>query len=191
MALSATIFKCTLSVADVDHGYYAEHALTLARHPSETDERMMVRLAALAFHAHAVQTVCQGDGDIGFGAGLSSPEDPDVRLVDFTGRKRLWIEVGQPLDKPLLKASQQSDAVAVYAYSHQAEIWWKAEQAKISRLSKVNVWRIPTEQSQALAALAERSMQLQATIQDGAALISRGSQTVTVEPERWQEASSR
>ncbi len=188
MALSATIYKCNLSISDVDNGYYAEHALTLARHPSETDERMMARLAALALNAHQVQTLCHGDAELGFGAGLSSPEDPDVRLVDFTGRKRLWIEVGQPLDKPLLKASQQSDSVAVYAYSHQAEIWWKAEQAKISRLAKVNVWRIPTEQSQALAAMAQRSMQLQATIQDGALMLSSASDTVSVEPERWQQA---
>jgi uncharacterized protein YaeQ len=186
MALSATIFKCHLSIADVDHGYYAEHTLTLARHPSETDERMMIRLVALAFDAHLVQTLCAGDGEIGFGAGLSSPDDPDVRLVDFTGRKRLWIEVGQPLERPLLKASQQADAVHVYAHGPAAEVWWRAEQAKIARLPKVGVWRIPAAQSQELATLAERSMQLQATIQDGAALVSGKARTVTVEPQAWQ-----
>ena len=64
MALKSTIFKAQLAVADIDHGYYADHALTLARHPSETDERMMVRLAALAFHAHELQTVLGGDGTL-------------------------------------------------------------------------------------------------------------------------------
>ena len=186
MALSATIFKCQLSIADVDHGYYAEHTLTLARHPSETDERMMVRLVALALNAHQVQTLCNGDAHLGFGAGLSSPEDPDVRLVDFTGRKRLWIEVGQPLDRPLLKATQQADAVLVYAHGSAAEIWWRAEQNKLARLRKLSVWRLPSEQAQALAALAERSMKLQATIQDGNVLISNASQTVALEPENWQ-----
>ena len=101
MALKSTIFKASLQVADIDHGYYADHALTLARHPSETDERMMVRLAALAFNAHQLQTVCNGDGTLAFGAGLSDPDDPDVHLRDFTGQTRLWIEVGQPEDKPL------------------------------------------------------------------------------------------
>ena len=104
MALKSTIFKADLSIADIDHAYYADHTLTLARHPSETDERMMVRLAALALNSHLVQTLCGGDARIGFGAGLSSPDEPDVLLSDFTGRKRLWVEVGQPDDKPVAKA---------------------------------------------------------------------------------------
>jgi uncharacterized protein YaeQ len=83
MALKSTIFKVNLQIADIDHGYYADHALTLARHPSETDERMMIRLAALALHAHALQDVCNGDGTLAFGAGLSDPDDPDVSLTDF------------------------------------------------------------------------------------------------------------
>ena len=84
-----------VQLADIDHGCYTDLSLTLARHPSETDERMMVRLAALALNAHQVQDVCGGDARIGFAAGLSSPDEPDVQLVDFTGRTRLWIEVGQ------------------------------------------------------------------------------------------------
>ena len=101
MALKSTIFKANLQIADIDHSYYADHALTLARHPSETDERMMVRLVAMALHAHELVDTCGGDGTLAFGAGLSDPEDPDVSLTDFTGRKRIWIEVGQPEDKPL------------------------------------------------------------------------------------------
>ena len=191
MAIKSTIFKANLQIADIDHGYYADHALTLARHPSETDERMMVRLAALALQAHQLQTLCNGDATLAFGAGLSDPDDPDASLTDFTGRKRVWIEVGQPEDKPLTKACSKADSVIVYCFNHASEVWWKGIETKLTRLDKLQVWRIPTEASQAMAAMAERSMQLQATIQDGAALISRGSQTVTVEPERWQEASSR
>jgi uncharacterized protein YaeQ len=86
MAIKSTIFKANLSIADIDHGYYADHALTLARHPSETDERMMVRLAALALQAHQLQTLCNGDATLAFGAGLSDPDDPDASLTDFTGR---------------------------------------------------------------------------------------------------------
>jgi len=103
VALKSTIFKANLQLADIDHGYYVDHALTLARHPSETDERMMVRLVALAHNAHGLQSLCQGDGTLAFGAGLSDPDDPDVSLIDFTGRRRLWIEVGQPDEKPLVK----------------------------------------------------------------------------------------
>ena len=186
MALKSTIFKANVQVADIDHGYYADHALTLARHPSETDERMMVRLVALALNAHALQTVCDGDGTLAFGAGLSDPEDPDVWLRDFTGRTRLWVEVGQPEDKPLAKACAKADEVQVYCFHHAAEVWWRGIENKLTRLDKLQVWRIPTDASQALAALAQRSMQLQATIQEGALMLGDGKANVDIEPVRWK-----
>jgi len=186
MALKSTIFKAHLAIADIDHGYYADHQLTLARHPSETDERMMVRLAALALQAHELHDTCGGDGQLAFGAGLSDPDDPDVSLTDFTGRKRLWIEVGQPEDKPLAKACSKADAVVVYAFAHAAEVWWKGIENKLSRLDRLQAWRIPAEQSQTLAQLAERSMQLQATVQDGALTLSSDRGSVHLEPLRWK-----
>ncbi|GAB2740848.1 YaeQ family protein [Melaminivora jejuensis] len=186
MALKSTIFKAHLAIADIDHGYYADHQLTLARHPSETDERMMVRLAALALQAHELHDTCGGDGQLAFGAGLSDPDDPDVSLTDFTGRKRLWIEVGQPEDKPLAKAASRADAVLVYAFHHAAEVWWRGIESKLTRLDRLQVWRIPAEQSQALAQLAERSMQLQATVQDGALTLSSALGSVHLEPLRWK-----
>lgn len=186
MALKSTIFKAHLQVADIDHGYYADHGLTLARHPSETDERMMVRLAALALNAHAVQTLCRGDATLAFGAGLSDPDDPDIALTDFTGRKRLWVEVGQPEDKPLAKACSQADEVRVYAYGPAAEVWWRGIETKLSRLDRLQVWRLPSEAMGQLTALAERSMQLQATVQDGALTLSSTTGSVHLEPARWK-----
>jgi uncharacterized protein YaeQ len=180
VALKSTIFKAALQVADIDHGYYADHALTLARHPSETDERMMVRIVALALHAHQVQSLCNGDGT------LSDPDDPDVSLTDFTGRKRLWIEVGQPDEKPLVKACAQADAVVVLAYHAQAEVWWRGIANRLTRLDKLQVWRLPSQGAQALQALAERSMQLQATVQDGALTLSSTLGSVHLEMERWK-----
>jgi uncharacterized protein YaeQ len=186
MALKSTVFKAQVAVADIDHGYYADHSLTLARHPSETDERMMVRLVALALNAHALQTECGGDGTLAFGAGLSGPDDPDVSLRDFTGRTRVWIEVGQPEDKPVARACSKADRVLVYAFSHAAEIWWRGIEGKLARLDKLQVWRIPSEASQSLAQLAERSMQLQATIQEGTLMLSSSAGSVDIEPVRWK-----
>ena len=185
MAIKSTIFKAGLQMADIDHSYYADHSLTLARHPSETDERMMVRLVALALQAHTLQSVCNGDGTLAFGAGLSDPDDPDVSLTDFTGRKRLWIEVGQPEDKPLSKACSKADAVIVYAFHHAAEVWWRGIENKLSRLDKLQVWRVPAEASQALSALAERSMQLQATVLEGVLTLGNAQTTVSLECVRW------
>jgi len=186
VALKSTVFKAQLAVADIDHGYYADHALTLARHPSETDERMMVRLAALAFHAHELQTVCGGDGTLAFGKGLSDPDEPDAWLRDFTGATRLWIEVGQPDDVAITKACRQADQVALYAFSSAAEVWWKGIQNKLTRLNNLSVWRIPAETSQALAQLAQRSMQLQATLQEGVLMLGDSAKHVDLEPVKWK-----
>jgi uncharacterized protein YaeQ len=172
MALKSTIFKATLSVADIDHNYYANHILVLARHPSETDERMMVRLLALALNAHKVQTVCNGDGTISFGAGLSDPDDPDVFLKDYTGQTRLWIEVGQPEEKPIAKACQKADEVRVYAFSQSADVWWRGIESKLRHMNKLQVWRIPLDAFGVLSEMTQRGMQLQATIQDGAISLS-------------------
>ena len=186
MALKSTIFKAQLSVADIDHAYYADHALTLARHPSENDERMMIRLVALAFNAHALQTMCNGDGTLAFGAGLSNPEDPDVSLRDFTGATRLWIEVGQPDEVAITKAARKSERMAVYAFHHAAEVWWRGIENKLTRLANLSVWRVPAEASQELARLAQRSMQLQATLQEGTLMLGDGQRTVDIEPLRWK-----
>ena len=186
MATRSTVVKASLQVADIDHGYYADHALTLARHPSETDERMMVRLAALALQAHTLQTVCQGDAVLGFGAGLSDPDEPDVLLRDFTGRIRRWIEVGQPDDKALTKACGKADEVVLYCYGHAAEVWWRGIESRLTRPRNLRIFRLPADSAQQLGALAQRSMQLQATVQDGALLLGDGSTSVQVEPIAWK-----
>ena len=186
MALKSTIFKANLAVADIDHGYYADHSLTLARHPSETDERMMIRLAALAINAHKLQTECGGDATLAFGAGLSNPDDPDVWLRDYTGQTRLWIEVGQPEDKPLAKACARADQVIVYCFHHAAEVWWRGIETKLTRLHNLSVYRVPVAASQALAALAQRSMQLQATIQESTLTLGDGVNSIDVELLKWK-----
>ena len=186
MALRATIHKADLHVADSDRHYYGSHSLTIAKHPSETDERMMIRLLALALNAYKLQADLNGDGVLAFGSGLSDPDDPDLSLRDFTGQTRLWVEVGQPEDKPLNKACQKAEAVMVYCFNHAAEVWWRGIESKLSRMDKLQVWRVPTEASQALAKLAERSMQLQATVQEGAITLSNSKDSVHLEVVRWK-----
>ena len=186
MAIKSTIFKANLQIADIDHGYYADHTLTLARHPSETDERMMVRLAALALQAYKLQTLCNGDAVLGFGAGLSDPDEPDVVLRDYTGRTRLWVEVGQPDDKALTKACGKADEVVAYCFGHAAEIWWRGIESKLTRPQNLHVYRVPTDSAQQLGALAQRSMQLQATIQENVLMLGDGKVNVDIEPVTWK-----
>lgn len=147
---------------------------------------MMVRLAALALNAYQVQALCGGDGQIGFGAALSNPDEPDVVLRDFTGRTRLWIEVGQPDDKALARACGKADAVVVYAYGAAADVWWRGIEGRLARLDRLAVWRIVAAEARALAALAERSMRLQATVHEGQLTLSDTAGSATLEPRRWK-----
>jgi uncharacterized protein YaeQ len=172
MALKATICKAALQVADMDRNYYADHALTVARHPSETDERMMVRILAFALNAHE---------HLAFGKGLSDTDEPDLWQKDLTGAIAHWIEVGQPDDKRLLRACGRAERVSVYAYGTSAELWWRPIAEKLARARNLAVWRVPADAGPALAKLAVRSMQLQCTVQDGQVWFSDASQTVQLE----------
>lgn len=173
MALKATIFKTDLNVIDMDRNYYREHSLTLARHPSETDERMMVRL--LAFARHASDT-------LEFTRGLSHTDEPDIWSKSLIGDIDLWIEIGQPDEKRLRKACHRAARVFVYTFSgHSADLWWQQLRGTLQRFDNLTVCDIPPATSQALAGLAERSMQLQCTIQDGQLWMSDGRQTIEVD----------
>lgn len=173
MALNATIFKADLTVTDMDRGHYATHALVLARHPSETDERMMVRLLAFALNAGEALT---------FGKGLSDEEEPALWEKDLTGAIRLWIEVGLPEDKSVRRACGRADQVRVYAYSRNAERWWQDAQSALLRPDNLTVIALPPAATQALAELAQRTMQIQCTVQDGTAWVTDGARTVEIVP---------
>ena len=173
MALKSTIFKATLQISDLDRNYYATHALTIARHPSETDERMMVRILAFALNA---------DEALAFGKGISSDDEPALWQKDLTGAVQLWIEVGLPDEKLLRRACGQARQVFVYTYGGRgAELWWEQNRDKLGRNDNLAIFNIPLEASRALAKLAQRNMQLQCTVQDGQIWFSEGDETVQLE----------
>lgn len=180
MALKSTIYKAGLQIADMDRQVYGDHTLTLALHPSETEERLLVRLLAFALHV-------TGDdlrGTLQFARGLSDTDEPDLWQKDLTDQIVHWIEVGQPDERRLSKACGRAERVTLYCYSAAALIWWAGIETKLTRLRNLEVWQIPAEQSQALAALAQRSMQWQLTIQDGQVWVSGdGARTVEVQPQ--------
>ena len=174
MALKATIFKVDLAVADMDRNHFADYALTLARHPSENDARMMVRL--LAFMRYADELLV-------FGKGLSTDEEPDLWRKELTGVIDLWVVVGQPDERWLRKASGRSERVAVFTYGGRvAEIWWEQNRAVLEKLPNLTVFRLSAESTQELAALANRAMSLQCMTQDGEMLITGEGDAVRVEP---------
>ncbi|XVJ70330.1 MAG: YaeQ family protein [Rhizobacter sp.] len=186
MALKATIYKAQLQIADMDRNVYLNHPVTLARHPSETDERMMIRLLALAMNVQADAD----NGQLEMAKGMWDQEEPDLWHKDLTGQIKHWIDVGQPDDKRLLKACPRADKVSVYSFSHSTPVWWKSLESKISKAQNLNVWQVPADQSQALTALAERGMQLQVTVQDGQMWFGNGDTSVEIQAIALRRATS-
>ena len=180
MALKATIFKASLQIADMDRNVYADHGLTIARHPSETDERMMMRVLAFALLVPADDK----NGMLELAKGLSDTDEPDLWHRDLTGRIVHWVDIGQPDDKRLMKASGRADRVTAISYSASTPIWWSGIATKITRASNIEVLQVPAAQSQELAGLAQRSMQLQISIQDGTVWVSDGQRSVELSPVR-------
>lgn len=171
MALPSTVYKAQLQVADMDRHYYADHALTVACHPSETLERMMVRVLAFALHA---------DDMLAFGRGLSAEDEPDLLRADLTGAISLWIDVGLPDEKALRKACGRSDQVILYAYGRAADVWWETNRKGLLRLSNLTVIRLDPAVTKALGDMAERTMQLQCNIQDDEVWFGNGQQNVDI-----------
>lgn len=175
MALKATIFKAELDISDMDRHYYASHALTLARHASETDERMMVRLLAFALNA---------DEQLSFSEGMDNPDDPALWRKDLTGSIEQWIDVGQPDDKRLIKACGRADQVLVYAYASSANIWWGQAAPKLERTRNLSVFHVVNADK--LAKLAAKTMSLQITITEGQVFVTSGEDTLEVEVVSWK-----
>ncbi|GAB2543904.1 YaeQ family protein [Rhodanobacter koreensis] len=179
MALNSTIYKVELQISDMDRHYYATHALTLARHPSETEERLMVRLLAFAMHA---------DERLEFGKGISDEDEPALWRKAYTDEIELWIEVGQPDETRIRKACGRSRQVVVISYGgNAAEIWWNKVGSALSRNKNLTVLDIPASTVAGLVALLQRGMRLQCLVQDGQLQLMNDADAVAVDPLRRME----
>lgn len=171
MALKSTIHKAELQVADLDRNHFGDYSLTLAKHPSETDERMMVRLLAFALHAGP---------DLAFGKGLSTDDEPALSEIDPGGMLRLWIEVGIPDETRVRKGCHKADRAVVLAYGARAvDVWWEQNADAFKRHDNLEIWRLSPECVAALGGLAERSMKLSMTCQEGIVYLN----DVVIKPE--------
>lgn len=182
MALTATIYKVSLSVADMDRSYFHAHALTVARHPSETEERVAVRLLAFALHAHE---------RLEFGKGLSADDEPALWLKELTGEIKLWIDVGQPEEKRLRKACGRANQVIVYSYGgRSADLWWQQNQALLADRRNLSVYAVPPSATSAVAQMIQRTITLHVTVQEETVWINDGKQSVEVTLSKHLTAST-
>jgi uncharacterized protein YaeQ len=181
MAQNATIYKVELSVSDMDRHYYETHKLTVAKHPSETDERLMVRLIAFALNAHENLEMTKG---------LSTDDEPDIWQKSLSGELEVWVALGLPSEKVLRQSCSKSNKVVVYPYGGRtAEMWWDKIKNSTTRFDNLHVINLSEQDTGALAKLASRAMKLQINVQDGDVMVSVGDSIVYVTPSKWKTAA--
>ena len=181
MAQNATIYKVELSISDMDRHYYETHKLTVAKHPSETDELMMVRLLAFAMNAHEQLELTKG---------LSTDDEPDIWQKSLSGQLELWVTLGMPSEKVVRQSCNKSDKVVVYTYGGRvADIWWDKIKGSTSRFGNLQVFNLQETETAALAQQANRSMKMQVNIQDGEVMVSVDDAVLYVTPVSWKTAA--
>ncbi|MCE3026890.1 YaeQ family protein [Salinicola sp. DM10] len=193
MALGATIYKARLNVSDLDHHYYATHALTVACHPSETATRLMVRLLAFIDNAHTLNAPAhEAPGELSMTRGLSSDDEPDLWLTAADGRILAWIELGEPSLKRIKQGLSRAETVIVYPYSpRSAEQWWKKLGDGVRALPRVRVMSVPAAPLETLTGWVARSMSVDATRMEGQWLLTDGQTTLSLELDHWNNPTEK
>jgi len=178
MAQKATIYKVELSVCDMDRHYYETHKLTVAKHPSETDERLMVRMLAFALNAHEHLEMTKG---------LSSDDEPDIWQKSLSGELELWVALGLPAEKVVRQSCGKANEVIVYCYGGRtADMWWDKIKNSTTRFDNLQVINFSEKDTGALGRLASRAMKLQVNIQDDEVMVSAEDSIVYVTPIKWK-----
>ena len=181
MAQKATIYKVELSVSDMDRHYYETHKLTVAKHPSETDERLMVRLVAFALNAHEHLEMTKG---------LSTDDEPDIWQKSLSGELDVWVALGLPSEKVIRQSCGKAGRVILYPYGGKtAEMWWDKVKNSTTRFDNLQVMNLAEADTDALAKLASRTMKLQVNIQDSEVMVSVDDSMVYLTPVEWKGAA--
>ena len=176
----ANIYKVELSVCDMDRNYYETHKLTVAKHPSETDERLMVRVLAFALNAHEQLKMTKG---------LSTDDEPDIWQKSLSGELELWVALGLPSEKIVRQSCGKADQVIIYTYGGTtAEVWWDKIKNSTTRFDNLQVLNFAEKDTNELGKLANRSMKVQVNIQDGDVMVSVDESIVYVTPIKWNDA---
>ena len=179
MAQKATIYKVELSVSDMDRHYYETHKLTVAKHPSETDERLIVRLIAFALNARE---------QLEFSRGLSTDDEPDLWEKSLSGEIELWVTLGLPSEKIVRQSCGKAKEVIIYSYGGRtAEVWWDKIKNSTTRFENLKVINMAEAETSKLAQQANRSMKLQVNIQEGDLMVSVDDSIMYVTPVTWKD----
>ena len=177
MAIKATVIKLDLTISDMDRDYYQQHTLTMAQHPSETEQRLILRTIAFTLFARE---------DLQFTKGLSEDSEPDLWQKNLIDDIELWIELGQPDEKRIRKACHKAKQAVILSYGDNAgDKWWKAVEGKAKSFKNLSVYHISTEQYNSLSQLMQRHLVLNASIQDAELWLSDDKYSLHITPKQW------
>ena len=172
MAKKATIYKANIQLSDMDRNYYDSIQLTIAQHPSETDQRMMVRIIAFVLNAHE---------NLQFGKGVSDEDEATIWQINYSEEIELWIELGQIDEKRIKKASNRAKQVKLYCYGSSVHTWWKQMESKVRQFESLSIEQFSVDTTEALVKLVSRTMEFQCSIQDGQLWLTSGDDTLLIE----------
>jgi uncharacterized protein YaeQ len=162
MAIKPTIYKHRISITDLERSYYDTISLTIALHPSETEQRLMARVLAYVINAQ---------DRLSFTKGLSAVEEADIWVREMDDSISLWIDVGEPAVDRVKKAARQAKQVKVYSFNTKSDVWWQQNQSKIGMLD-ASIYRFDAMSISAFANLLERTMDYSITITGDSAYIA-------------------
>jgi len=175
MALKASIYKVNIELANMDQHYYDSLQLTIARHPSETEQRLMVRIVSFILNAHP---------NLKFGKGISNEDEAAIWQINYSGEIELWIELGQIEEKRLKKACNKAKEVKLYCYGSSTEIWWSETKKVLNKFDSLTVEKFNQSTINSLIKLISKTMEFQCSIEDGQLWLTSGNETILIETEK-------
>ncbi|HBV76674.1 MULTISPECIES: YaeQ family protein [Vibrio] len=177
MALKPTIYKFRIALTDMNQDYYDSLNLTIAQHPSESEDRMMARVLAFCLNAQP---------GLQFTKGLSSIEEPDIWLKSLDDQIQVWIEAGEPDPERIKKATRLAKQVKVYSFNTKSDVWWKQNQTKFSQL-KAEVVRFDNVGIQDFSKMIARTLDIGVMLSGNSAYISADNSQCEISWETLQE----
>lgn len=169
MAQPATIYRANLQLADIDRAIYEGLQLTVARHPSETEERLVARLLAyLLFY----------ETELRFTKGVSAGDDPDLWTKGPDGRVLLWVEVGLPEADRLIKAARHAGRVALLACGKSLPLWERQQAPKLPGVTNLTIITVEQPFINRLVDLLQRSITWDITITEGTLYLQVGGESL-------------
>jgi uncharacterized protein YaeQ len=175
MAIKSSVYKLNLDISDCNKNYFNTHQLILSKHPSETEQRLMVRVLAFALNASE---------SLSFSKGLCADDEPEIWDKNLSDEILNWISLGQVDIKLVKKSLGRSKEVVIFTYAgNKSKTWWQQNQTQLEKFNKLKVVNIKVDDVKAMEQLVSRNMDLQCTIQDELVYLSNAEHSLTIEPE--------